>query len=75
LNELHGVVMSFQRTSGGVFYVEQPCRYGTHSQEMRLGPARSTFERLFSAVDFSVSVGLVDRSDKVDTICNLIKDK
>jgi hypothetical protein len=47
---------------GQMFYGEQPYRYGTVGQCMRLGPARSSFERLFCGVDVSVSDELIDRS-------------
>ncbi len=58
-----------------MFYEEQQYRCRTLSQRMSLGPTRSCSKRLFRAVDFSVLAGLVDRSDKVDEICDLIKDK
>ncbi len=45
-----------------MFYKEQPCRCGTLSQPISLGPMRSSFERLFCGVDVSVSDVLIDRS-------------
>jgi hypothetical protein len=42
---------------------DQACLGGTLSQHMYLGPARSSFERLFCEVDVGVSMGLVDRSE------------
>jgi hypothetical protein len=42
-----------------MFYEEQPCRCGTLSQPMCLGPARSSFERLFVGVDVSDMIAAV----------------
>lgn len=43
-----------------MFYEEQPRRCGTLSQSISLGPARSSFERLFYGDDVSVSVMRID---------------
>lgn len=52
-----------------MFYKEQPSRYGTLSQLMSLGPARSRFERLSCGLDVSASEGDVDRSVLDPTKC------
>ena len=43
-----------------MFYEEQQYRCGTLSQSISLGPARSSFERLFYGDDVSVSVMRID---------------